>query len=198
MNAFLSSVSRLLTVLILAAGLVAAPGQTATAQDAPPSLIQHLRSNLQSNNATERENALVDVIALASCSDVCTVNFRSIEEKKLTISDETGTGGVVELNALVPDLLAAYRSGPADGHRLLALSALINIGNETALERLIEEGAFQSKQTNRATQKSLAAFYLEKYPELAERTMKTKRLSMDDVRRAKALRVRQMKKSQGG
>jgi hypothetical protein len=198
MNAFLSSVSRLLTVLILAAGLLAVPGQTATAQDAPPSLIQHLRSNLQSNNATERENALVDVITLASCSDVCTVNFRSVEEKKLTISDETGTGGVVELNALVPDLLAAYRSGPADGHRLLALSALINIGNETALERLIEEGAFQSKTTNRATQKSLAAFYLEKYPELAERTMRTKRLSMDDVRRAKALRVRQMKKNQSG
>jgi hypothetical protein len=143
----------------------------------------------------QRESALIDVIALATCPETCTVNFRSIEEKKLTISDETGTGGVVELNALVPDLLDTYRSGPADGHRLLALSALINIGNETALEQLIEEGARQSDKTNRATQRSLAAFYLEKYPELMERTLKTNRLSMDDVRRAKAVRVKRAMKA---
>lgn len=193
MNAFLSFVSRLSAVLFLGAGLVAVPGQTATAQDAPPSLIQHLRSSLHSDNAEQRSNALVDVIALAGCSEACTVSLGSVEEKKLTINNETGTGAVVELNALVPDLLEVYRTGPTDGHRLLALTALINIGNETALERLIDEGASQTEEMNRATQKTLAAFYLEKYPELAERTMKTKRLSVDDVRRAKALRLREAK-----
>jgi hypothetical protein len=198
MNFFLSSASRVLTMLLLGAGLLAMSGPKATAQDTPPSLIQHLRSDLQSNDPMQRESALVDIIALASCTSSCTVNFRSINEKKLTIANETGTGHVVELNALVPDLLEAYRSGPADGHRLLALSALVNIGNEKALERLIDEGARQSKAMNKATHRSLAAFYLEKYPELIERTMKTHRLSVDDVHRAKALRVRQMKKSGEG
>lgn len=198
MNTFFSVASRTLVVLLLGAGLLAIPGPTATAQDTPPSLIQHLRNNLRSDDAVQRESALVDIIALASCANSCTVAFRSIDEKKLTIANETGTGHVVELNALVPDLLEAYRSGPADGHRLLALSALINIGNEKALERLIDEGARQSKETNRATQRSLAAFYLAKYPELLERTMKTNRLSMDDVYRAQALRVRQMNKNLEG
>jgi hypothetical protein len=98
---------------------------------------------------------------------------------------------------IAPPIGSRYADGPfkriRDGHRLLALSALVNIGNERALEQLIDEGARQSKKTNRATQRSLAAFYLTKYPELMKRTMKTNRLSMDDVHRAKALRVRQMK-----
>jgi len=198
MNFFLSSASRILTILLLGPGLLVIQGQTTTAQDTPPSLVQHLRNDLHSNDAVQREDALIDVIALASCSEKCTISFRSIDEKKLTIANETGTGHVVELNALVPDLLEAYRSGPADGHRLLALSALVNIGNETVLEQLIDEGARQSKEMNQATQKSLAAFYLTKYPELVNRTMKTKRLSLDDIRRAKSVRVRQMKKNQEG
>jgi hypothetical protein len=197
MNFFLSSASRILTIFLLGAGLLVLPSQTAAAQDAP-SLLQNLRNDLQSNDPVQREHALMDVISLATCGDACTIIFRSIDEKKLTIANETGTGHVVELNALIPDLIDVYRSGPADGHRLIALSALLNIGNEAALERLIDEGARQSKETNRMTQRSLAAFYLEKYPELLDQTMKTKRLSMDDVHRAKALRVRQMKNQEGG
>jgi hypothetical protein len=196
MNTFLALKFRILTALIFAAALLTVSGQSAIAQmseNTPPSLVQHLRSDLKSDDAAQREHALVDIIALASCTDVCTVNFRSISEKKLSIDNKTGTGHVVELNALVPDLLKTYRSGPADGHRLLALSALINIGNEEALEQLVDEGGRQSKAITKATQRSLAAFYLEKYPELAERTTKTKRLSLDDVRRAKAVRVRQVR-----
>jgi len=194
MNAFLASAARILIAVLFSAGLLLVPTQTATAQmsdDRPPSLIQHLRSDLESNDALRRENALVDIIGLASCPNTCTISFRSIEEKKLRIQNETGTGTVVELTALIPDLLEAYRSGPADGHRLLALSALINIGDEKSLERLIDEGARQSKAMNQATHKSLVAFYLAKYPELTERTMKTKRLSLSDVHRAKVVRVRQ-------
>lgn len=193
MNTFLAFTPRVLAVALVAVGLLV-PSQKATAQsstDAPPSLVQHLRSDLQSNDPDRREDALVDIIGLASCAETCTIHFRSIDEKKLTIANETGTGAVLELNVFIPDLLAAYRSGPADGHRLLALSALINIGDEEVLEQLIDEGARQSEETNRATQKSLVAFYLEKYPELTDRAMKTQKLSLSDVRRAKAVRVRQ-------
>ena len=200
MNPFLSFATRVLTILLLSAGLLAVAGPLATGQEAgdtEPSLVQHIRNDLKSDNPMKRARALVDVIALANCPSTCTVSLRSVEERKLTIANETGTGHVVELNALVPDLLAAYRSGPADGHRLLALSALINIGNEKALEQLIDEGTRQSDKTNRATQRSLAAFYLDKYPELAERTIRTHRLSIDDIRRAKAVRVRQMKNQEG-
>lgn len=198
MTSFLSSVFRTLTILLLGIGLLVIPAQTTRAQDAPLSLIQNLRNDLRSSDAAQRENALVDVIGLATCGDTCILKFRSIDEKKLTIANETGTGHVVELSALIPDLLKAYNDGPDDGHRLLALSALINIGDETALHQLIEDGARQSEAMNRATQRSLAAFYLEKYPELVEQTMKTKRLSMDDVQRAKSVRVRQMKKNGEG
>jgi hypothetical protein len=197
MNALFAVRSFLLPVLFFSAGLLAASSPTAAAQgtdEAPPSLIQHLRQDLQSESAEKRNDALVDIVSLANCADACTVSLRSIDKKKITIEDETGTGGVVELNALVPDLLETYRSGPADGHRLLALSALVTIGNEAALEQLIDEGDGQSEAVNRTTQRSLAAFYLAKYPELLNRTLKTRRLSLDDVRRAKTLRVRQMKK----
>jgi hypothetical protein len=194
MNVIPASAPRVLITLLFGAGLLLPPSQGVTAQtsdDAPPSLIQHLRSDLKGDDAKQRENALVDIISLAGCSDTCTVNFRSIEEKKLRIENETGTGTVLDLAALIPDLLEAYRSGPADGHRLLALSALINIGDEAALERLVDEGARQSKTTNRATHQRLVAFYLEKYPELTERAMKSKRLALTDIHRAKAVRVRQ-------
>jgi hypothetical protein len=161
----------------------------------PPTLIKHLRNEVQSKDAVKRESALVDIIALASCPSSCTVYLRSVQDKRVTMENETGTGSVVDLDALVPDLLESYRSGPADVHRLLALSALINIGNEKALERLIDKGASQSKAVNKATQRSLASYYLEMYPELKERTFRTGRLSVDDVTKAKALRVRKMKKA---
>jgi len=74
----------------------------------------------------------------------------------------------MDLEALVPDLMKAYRSGSADGHRLMALSALINIGNAKALEQLAAESSDRSseqpRRVNKTTQRSLAAFYLEKEP----------------------------------
>lgn len=186
---------RLFAAALFGTVLFTVPVQQSVAKtDDPPSLIEHLRSELQSDDAMQRERALVDVIALSGCTETCTVSLQSIEEKRLSIANETGTGAVVELTNLVPDLIEVYRNGPADGHRLLALSALINIGNAQALERLVEEGDSQSEEMKRATHKSLAAFYLAKYPELMERSVKTKSLSIEDVRRAEILRVRKLKK----
>lgn len=194
MNYTISLGLRLFAAALFGTALFMVPVQHSVAQtDGPPSLIERLRSELRSEDSTQRQRALVDVIALAGCAETCTVSLQSIEEKKLSITNETGTGAVVELNNLVPDLLEVYRSGPADGHRLLALSALINIGNPQALEKLVEEGRSQSEKTKRATHRSLAAFYLEKYPELMERTFKTKNLSIEDVRRAETLRIRKLK-----
>jgi hypothetical protein len=186
----------LVVSLLLAGGLfLSVPSVAQSSMDAPPTLIEHLRSDIEGNDAVQRESALMDVIALATCPETCTVDFRSINEKKLTIANETGTSHVLDLNVLVPDLVKAYRSGPDDGHRLLALTALINIGNEKGLEQLIDQGARQSERTNRITQRSLLWYYMDKYPELYEQTMNTKQLSMDDVRRAEVVRVKHVKKA---
>ena len=186
---------------LLLAGLVlhppsaaaAAPTQAETATpdpSDPPTLIKHLRTEINARDARRQEKALIDVIALAGCAETCTVSLVSAGEKMLRMQNETGTGSAVDLDALIPDLLEAYRSGPADGNRLLALSALINVGNETALERLIEEKERQNTTVRKATDMSLAGFYLEKYPELTERSLRRHSLSIEDVQRAKALRLK--------
>jgi len=187
--------------LLLAGGLLS-PSARAVAQssmDDSPTLVEHLQKKLQSNNSMRRQTALVDLVALAGCPSTCTVSLQSVsktnKQKRLTFANETGSGAVVDLNALVPDLLEAYRSGPTDGHRLLALAALINIGNEEALEQLIDEGTRQSERTNRATQRSLAAFYLAKYPELQNQAVRNGTLSLYDVRRAEAIQVKRAKKA---
>ncbi len=186
----------LLAVLLLGAGLLFFPTRTVaqSSTDAPSSLITHLRSELQAKDAMRRSLALVDINALTLCSASCTIALRSMQDKNIGIENETGGGSVVELEALVPDLLESYREGPTDGHRLAAMSALLRIGNEQSLEQLIQKSASQSAKVDRATQRGLASFYLEKYPELSEQVLRTKRLSIDEVREAKALRVKREKK----
>lgn len=192
--------SLLVLGLFLVGGLLTAPtGSFAQSMtDDPSPLVKHLQNKLQSKNSIRRESALVDVIALATCPSMCTVSFQSInkENKKkiYTFANEAGTGYEVNLKALIPNLMEAYRSGPADGHRLLALSALINIGDAKTLEQLVDEGARQSAAMNNATQRSLAAFYLEKYPVLRNRSMRTGTITLDDVRRAEAVHVKRTKK----
>lgn len=174
----------------LASADAAPPSQTVLLPTDPPTLTKHLRTELRSGEAAREERALVDVIALAGCADTCTVHLASAGERRLRMQNDTDTGSAVDLDALIPDLIAAYRSGPADGHRLLALSALINVGNERALERLIADKESQNATIRKATDRSLAGFYLEKYPELAERSLRRKTLSIEDVERAKALRLK--------
>lgn len=193
---------RVLLLLALAGTLLGAPLAAAPLSDwsppDPPSLIKHLRTEISSNDAARQQNALLDVIVLSKCEASCTVTFLSIPDKMLRVENESGAGTAIDLDALVPDLMKAYRSGPADGHRLLALSALINIGNDKALEQLATESSDRSSQQSdrvtKTTQRSLAAFYLEKYPELTERAMRNKTFSIEDVRRAETVRVKLAKK----
>ena len=186
--------------LFLVAGLLTFPtGSSAQSMtDDPSPLVKHLQNKLQSQNSMRQESALVDVIALTTCHGTCAISFQSVNKKNkqkiLTFANEAGTGYEVDLKALIPDLMEAYRSGPADGHRLLALSALINIGDAKTLERLVDEGARQSGAMNDATQRSLAAFYLEKYPALRNRAVRTGTITLDDVRRAEAIHVKRTKK----
>ncbi len=192
--------SRILFLLAFTAGLLAVPLAAAPLSVAPdpPSLIKHLRAELSSKDATRQQDALMDIIMLNRCEATCTVSFRSIPDKMLRVENETGAGTAMDLNALVPDLMKTYRSGASNGHRLMALSALINIGNARALEQLATESSDryseQSTRVNKATQRSLAAFYLQKYPELTEKMGRSKTFSIEDVRRAERLQVRLAKK----
>lgn len=200
MNRFQTFSPRVLLLLALAGTLLGAPLAAAplSAFSDPPSLLKHLRTEMSSNDATRQQNALLDVIVLSKCEASCTISFLSIPDKMLRVENESGVGTAIDLDALVPDLMKAYRSGPADGHRLLALSALINIGSDEALEQLATESSDRSSQqsnrVNKTTQRSLAAFYLEKYPELTERAMRNKTFSIEDVRRAETVRVKLAKK----
>jgi len=191
----LSSFRRVLffTGLLLGAALLVLPLEAIAQDDSRPTLVKHLRNELKAKDAERRHMALMDINTLAHCGESCTVNLQTVQGKQIRIESETGAGSVVDLDGLIPDLLESYRRGPADGHRLLALSALLHIGNEKALERLIEEETPQSEGVKRATQRGLASFYLTKYPELMERAMRTRQLSLDDVARAKAYRMRKAK-----
>lgn len=173
-------------------GTAPAPEQ---ASSDPPTLIKHLRTELQSKDPIRRDHALVDIITLGHCTGSCTINLASVEEKQIRIESDSDVGAVVDLDALIPDLKKVYRSDPAGtGHRLLALSALINIGNQNALKTLTEDVPAQPANVQRATHRSLAAFYLEKYPELLEQTERRKRLSIEDVERAERVRLRVARK----
>jgi hypothetical protein len=181
--------------LILLGGLFAVPSAAGPlvpnrAPADPPTLIKHLQAELRSSDFSNREAALVDIVALANCVRTCTIALQSVDKRKVRIQNETDAGTVVDLTALIPDLLATYRTGPVDGHRLLALAALLHIGNERALEQLVGESARQSDGIRKDTHRKLVGFYLARYPELAEQATRTRTLSIEDVRRAKALRVK--------
>lgn len=179
------------------AGLLTVGPLFAQSSAPPPTLIKHLRTELNSKDGAHREQALVDVIALANCPASCVVALQSRTDRTLRIENETGTGSVVDLDALVPDLLRVYRQGPADGLRLLALTALIDIGNDAGLEQLIGEKDAQNARVQKFTNSRLAAFYVAKYPEIMEKTMRQRGLSLEDVQRAEGLRLRAAKRSGG-
>ena len=180
------------------AGLLAAGPLLAQPSTERPTLIKHLRTELGSKDDVRQERALIDVIALSHCEASCLVSLQSATNRKVRIANESGVGNVVDLDALAPDLLWAYRNGSADGYKLLALAALINVGNQAALERLIDEKESQrSRRVRKATDRSLAAFYFAKYPELIERSTRRRGLTLDDVQQAEVLRLRRAKKDGG-
>jgi hypothetical protein len=187
-------VSLFALTLTLIIGLSVPTQAQRSTDDDPPTLLKHLRNELQQEDLMRREAALMDIIALANCEESCTVSLHSIQDKPLNIEGETGKGAVVDLTALRSDLLNTYRKSPADAHRLMALSALLRIGDDKTLEKLLQKRPFQSDKVRRVTEMGLAQFYLEKYPELMEQATHTGQLSIRDVKRAKALRVKAEKK----
>jgi hypothetical protein len=187
-------VSLFALTLTLIIGLSVPTQAQRSTDDDPPTLLKHLRNELQQEDLMRREAALMDISALANCEESCTVSLHSIQDKPLNIEGETGKGAVVDLTALRSDLLNTYRKSPADAHRLMALSALLRIGDDKTLEKLLQKRPFQSDKVRRVTEMGLAQFYLEKYPELMEQATHTGQLSIRDVKRAKALRVKAEKK----
>lgn len=139
--------------------------------------------------------ALIDVISLSLCNSSCEIALRSMTNRKISIENETGAGKIVDLDILTPDLVRTYQRGPADGQRLLALQALINIGNMSALEQIANAKGQQSKAVQDATNKSLIAFYLGKYPELEGRTNRRSVLSISEVQRAESVRLKMTKRA---
>ena len=114
------------------------------------------------------------------------VALQSDGNNTIRIETESTVGRPIELASLTPDVLSVYRHGPTPGHRLLALSALLNIGDEQALERVVDLKDDQPTRVETPTNRTLAAYYLNRYPELSEPTFRTGRLSIEDVRRAQA------------
>lgn len=193
---FPSSMPRVLTGILLIGGILALPSSTTVAaplSEGPPTLLQHLRSELKSQDAERQSNALVDVITLAYCSGTCDVNLQSVQKQKIRIENETGKGSVFDLTGLAPDVLDVYQRGPTDELRLMAVTALMKIGDENTIDDLARMGPSTSSRVNRVAQLSLAAFYTAAYPELAARAIETRHLSLEDVEHARTIRVRQAK-----
>ena len=157
-------------------------------------LSEHLRSELRSMDATRQERALIDVVALSQCTASCTIKMSSLPMRKIRIDNDTGAGSVANLTILTPVLTRIYRVGPTDELRLLALSALLNIGDETSLDAVVEHVASVSPRVKTVTHRGLSTFFLTKYPELNMRMSRNGTLALDDIHVARARAERQMRK----
>jgi len=157
-------------------------------------LSEHLRSELRSMDATRQERALIDVVALSQCTASCTIKMSSLPMRKIRIDNDTGAGSVANLTILTPVLTRIYRVGPTDELRLLALSALLNIGDETSLDAVVEHVASVSPRVKTVTHRGLSTFFLTKYPELNMRISRNGTLALDDIHVARARAERQMRK----
>jgi len=187
--------TRLLPALLLAGSLTitgnlahAAPPTEDEALRArvDPVLLEHLRTEIRDRDPDRREKALVDVVALAACQSACTVQLKSLSGETARVHDGDLTG-------LGPALLRIYRAGPTDEHRLLALSALMNVGDEASIDALIGKPVPVSFELARTTQRYISAFYLDRYPELQNRARRTGTFSLDDVKIARARHERALR-----
>ena len=175
--------SLLVTVLVTGSPAYAASssGKEAPLVQTTPPLIEHLRTELRARDWDRQERALVDVVALATCQASCSVQLQSMPGKTVRGSADLSA----DLLGLGPDLLRAYRTSPSDGHRLLVLSALMNVSDEASLDALIENPGPVSNKQARTTQRHVRSFYLERYPELRYQARRTGILSLDDVKIAR-------------
>ena len=187
--------TRLLPALLLTGSLTLAgspaPAAPPTQDQASfvrvdPVLLEHLQTEIRDRDPDRRERALVDVVALAACQSACTVQMKSLSGETVRIGDGDLTG-------LGPALLRVYRAGPTDEHRLLALSALMNVGDEASIDALIGKPVPVSFELARTTQRYITAFYLDRYPELQNRARRTGTFSLDDVKIARARHERALR-----
>jgi hypothetical protein len=146
-----------------------------------PALTEHLRTEVRARDWDRQEKALVDIVALASCQAACSVQLQSMPGKTVRGSGDMSA----DLLGLGPDLLQAYRTSPSDEHRLLVLSALMNVGDEASLDALIENPGLVSNKQARTTRRHVTSFYLERYPELRYQVRRTGILSLDNVKIAR-------------
>jgi hypothetical protein len=158
-----------------------------------PFLMDGFRTGLRSNSPMHRHLALLDVGALANASSqVYRMGLHTAENRQFQFVNnaEVLTGEIMDLTPLVSDLVANYYRGPEDYHRLLALYALTGIGADDALTTILEDGGAGSHEVKRITQRHLSRYYLEKYPELVNRTRMTRTFSLQDVERVKRSRAK--------
>lgn len=196
MTCFQRSICFLLLLLLFApSNLWAAPGPSPLEPEIegdPPTLVGHLRTELRANATTRQEVALTDVISLGGCFASCTVQLQSLGQQRirLQIDNTTGVGPLLDLNALSPDLLRIYHTGRTDAVRLMALSAIMGLANEAAIESLITVPSSQSARVRELTHRVVADFFVNVYPELLREGQQIRSVSLDEVAELRGERTR--------
>jgi len=134
-------------------------------------------------SAPRREQALMDVNAIASCTDSCIVRLRSLPDSTIHLHGDSAS--MPDVSALIPDLIWAYHTGPSNGISLMALAGLLYIGNEASLESLLFEGRPRSPRVRHATRRHILNFFARRYPALREKAANVGVLSRVDFRAAR-------------
>lgn len=178
----------LLLSLVLA-GLVVveahgSPPTPGPASSQPP-LLEHLRNEIRAMSAHRREQALMDVNTIASCTDSCIVRLRSLPDSTIHVQSDSASGSTPDVSVLIPDLVWAYHTGPSDGISLMALAGLLYIGDEASLESLLFEGHPRSPRVRRATFLHILTFFARRYPALRKTALGGGVLSRADFRAAR-------------
>lgn len=164
-----------------------------TVPDAPTNgltLVDYLRSEIRSDDPERREHAMMDVVTLVNCESYCVIHLKSFPGKTLRIHNDSDFGSVIDVSALIPDLIWAYQTGPTDGLRLLALAGLLYLGDETSLKRILSASWAAPPSVRRSTHRHLADFFLLRYPVLEKQIRDTWVLSWADIRAAREATAR--------
>jgi len=180
-------------MVVVAALWLAPPRATATPtpngagndQTSKRTLVDYLRGEIRSDDLERREHALMDVVKLVNCQSYCVIPFKSFPGKTLRIHNDSDFGSVIDVSALIPDLIWVYQTGPTDGLRLLALAGLLYLGDETSLKRVLSASWAAPPSVRRATHRHVADFFLLRYPVLEKRIRDTWVLSWADIRAAR-------------
>ena len=171
------------------AGLVVLEARASLPTSGPglsqPPLIEHLRDEIRAMSPHRREQALMDVNTIASCTDSCIVRPRSLPDTTIRVQSDSASGSTHDVSALIPDLIWAYHTGPSDGISLMALAGLLYIGDEESLEHLLFEGRPRSPRVRRATLLHILTFFARRYPALRETALGGGMLSRADFRAAR-------------